>query len=105
MIEQVVTSGTFSIDGEDFAVDNNIWLVGDEHEVLIVDAAHDATPIAHAVDDRCRLVGGVDHEALLVVTDDPDVVVDLEVLAVDGEDPMGDDLLEIVVRHAHRPGP
>ena len=52
MIERVVTSGTFSLDGQDFAVDNNVWLVGDEHEVLIVDAAHDASPIAHAVGGR-----------------------------------------------------
>ena len=33
-VERVVTSGTFSIDGEDFAVDNNIWIVGDDQEVL-----------------------------------------------------------------------
>lgn len=52
MIEHVVTSGTFSIDGEDFAVDNNIWLVGDEHEVLVIDAAHDHQPILDAVGDR-----------------------------------------------------
>jgi glyoxylase-like metal-dependent hydrolase (beta-lactamase superfamily II) len=51
-VERVVTSGTFSIDGEDFAVDNNIWLVGDDREVLIVDAAHEASPIADAVGSR-----------------------------------------------------
>jgi glyoxylase-like metal-dependent hydrolase (beta-lactamase superfamily II) len=51
-IDRVVTSGIFSLDGEDFEVDNNIWLVGDDDEVLIVDAAHDATPIAAAVDGR-----------------------------------------------------
>ncbi|MGI8710968.1 MAG: MBL fold metallo-hydrolase [Acidimicrobiales bacterium] len=51
-IERVVTSGTFSIDGEDFDVDNNIWLVGDDHEVLVIDAAHDHEPIAAAVGDR-----------------------------------------------------
>ena len=51
-IDRVVTSGTFSIDGEDFAVDNNIWLVGDDHEVLIIDAAHEAQPIVDAVDGR-----------------------------------------------------
>ncbi len=51
-IERVVTSGTFSIDGENFDVDNNIWLVGDDDEVLVVDAAHDARPIAEAVGDR-----------------------------------------------------
>jgi len=28
-IERVVTSGTFSLDGGDFEVDNNVWLVGD----------------------------------------------------------------------------
>jgi glyoxylase-like metal-dependent hydrolase (beta-lactamase superfamily II) len=51
-IEQVKTSGIFSIDGEDFEVENNIWLIGDDHEVLVVDAAHDASPIVDAVGDR-----------------------------------------------------
>ncbi|HEY8215804.1 MAG TPA: MBL fold metallo-hydrolase [Acidimicrobiia bacterium] len=51
-IELVRTSGVFSLDGEDFDVENNIWLVGDDHEVIVVDAAHDATPIAAAVGDR-----------------------------------------------------
>ncbi|MGZ4690940.1 MAG: MBL fold metallo-hydrolase [Acidimicrobiia bacterium] len=48
----VVTSGTFSIDGEDFAVDNNIWIVGDDNECLVIDAAHEAAPIVDAVDNR-----------------------------------------------------
>ena len=52
MIERVVTSGTFSIDGEDFAVDNNVWLVGDDDEVLVVDAAHHHEPILDAVRGR-----------------------------------------------------
>jgi glyoxylase-like metal-dependent hydrolase (beta-lactamase superfamily II) len=51
-VEQVVTSGVFSIDGEDFDVDNNIWLVGDDQEVVVVDAAHDAEPIVDAVGER-----------------------------------------------------
>lgn len=51
-IERITTSGIFSIDGEDFEVENNIWLVGDDHEVIVVDAAHDAAPIAAAVGDR-----------------------------------------------------
>ena len=29
-VERVVTSGIFSLDGQDFEVDNNIWLVGDD---------------------------------------------------------------------------
>ena len=48
----VVTSGTFSIDGEDFSVDNNIWIVGNGDECLVVDAAHEAGPIVEAVGDR-----------------------------------------------------
>ncbi len=51
-IEHLTTSGIFSIDGEDFDVENNIWLVGDDHEVIVVDAAHDAAPIAAAIGDR-----------------------------------------------------
>lgn len=50
--ERVITSGTFSIDGEDFQVDNNIWLYGDDAEVVIIDAAHDHQPIVDAVAGR-----------------------------------------------------
>ena len=52
MIDRVVTSGTFSIDGEDFAVDNNIWIVGDGSEVFVIDAAHQAAPIIEGVAGR-----------------------------------------------------
>ncbi|GAA4949747.1 MBL fold metallo-hydrolase [Yinghuangia aomiensis] len=55
-IEHLVTSGVFSLDGQDFDVDNNVWIVGDASEALVVDAAHDADAIAAAVGDR-RLVG------------------------------------------------
>ena len=51
-IEKVVTSGIFSLDGEDHHVDNNIWLYGDDDEVVVVDAAHDHRPILAAVGDR-----------------------------------------------------
>lgn len=51
-IEKIVTSGTFSLDGQDFAVDNNVWLVGDDDEVVVIDAAHDAAAILAAVGDR-----------------------------------------------------
>jgi glyoxylase-like metal-dependent hydrolase (beta-lactamase superfamily II) len=51
-IDKVVTSGTFSLDGQDFAVDNNVWLVGDDGEVVVIDAAHDADAIVAAVGDR-----------------------------------------------------
>jgi glyoxylase-like metal-dependent hydrolase (beta-lactamase superfamily II) len=51
-IEKVVVSGVFSLDGQDFDVDNNVWLVGDDDEVLVVDAAHDAAPIVEAIAGR-----------------------------------------------------
>jgi glyoxylase-like metal-dependent hydrolase (beta-lactamase superfamily II) len=50
-IERVITSGIFSLDGQDFEVENNIWIIGDE-EVLIIDAAHDHRPIVEAVGSR-----------------------------------------------------
>ena len=51
-IEKVVTSGTFSLDGGTWDVENNVWLIGDDSEVLIIDAAHDAAPILAAVGGR-----------------------------------------------------
>ena len=51
-IQNVVTSGTFSLDGGTWDVDNNVWVVGDENEVVIIDAAHDAAPILGTVGDR-----------------------------------------------------
>ena len=51
-VERVVTSGVFSLDGQDFDVDNNVWVVGDDSEVIVVDAAHEAGTILDAVGDR-----------------------------------------------------
>jgi glyoxylase-like metal-dependent hydrolase (beta-lactamase superfamily II) len=49
------TSGIFSLDGEDFEVENNVWIVGGvvrpgtRPEVIIVDAPHSVAAIAAAV--------------------------------------------------------
>jgi glyoxylase-like metal-dependent hydrolase (beta-lactamase superfamily II) len=51
-VERVVTSGVFELDGISWEVDNNVWVVGDDSEVLVVDAAHDAEPILAAVGGR-----------------------------------------------------
>ncbi|NMO04072.1 MBL fold metallo-hydrolase [Gordonia sp. TBRC 11910] len=51
-IDRVVTSGTFSLDGGTWDVDNNIWLIGDDAEVVVIDAAHQAAPILDAVAGR-----------------------------------------------------
>lgn len=52
MIELVTTEGIFALDGGEWQVTNNIWIVGDDREVVIFDAAHDAAPIAAAVNGR-----------------------------------------------------
>lgn len=51
-VELVTTDGIFSLDGEDFDVTNNIWIVGDDKEVVVIDAAHDAQKIVDAVAGR-----------------------------------------------------
>jgi glyoxylase-like metal-dependent hydrolase (beta-lactamase superfamily II) len=51
-IEKVVTSGKFALDGGEWQVENNVWLIGDDREVLVVDAAHDAEKILAAIGDR-----------------------------------------------------
>lgn len=68
-IDHAVVSGTFSLDGQTFDVDNNVWVVGDDHECVVVDAPHDpqavlalvggrrvvAVLLTHAHDDHCRV--------------------------------------------------
>jgi glyoxylase-like metal-dependent hydrolase (beta-lactamase superfamily II) len=48
-IELITTNGIFSLDGEDFDVTNNIWIVGNDKEVVVLDPAHDHVPIVDAV--------------------------------------------------------
>lgn len=51
-VTRVVTSGTFELDGGSWDVDNNIWVVGDDSDVIVFDAAHTAQPIIDAVAGR-----------------------------------------------------
>jgi len=51
-IELVTTDGVFALDGGEWEVTNNIWLVGDDHEVVVIDAAHDHEPIVQALHGR-----------------------------------------------------
>ena len=51
-VERVVTSGTFSLDGGTWDVDNNVWVIGNADECLVIDAAHDGLPILAAVAKR-----------------------------------------------------
>jgi glyoxylase-like metal-dependent hydrolase (beta-lactamase superfamily II) len=54
-IDKVVTSGQFALDGGSWDVDNNVWLIGDDAEVIVIDAAHDADAILNAIDGRSVL--------------------------------------------------
>ncbi len=51
-VELVTTEGLFKLDGGEWEVTNNIWLVGDDREVVVFDAAHDHDPIVDAVNGR-----------------------------------------------------
>jgi glyoxylase-like metal-dependent hydrolase (beta-lactamase superfamily II) len=51
-IELVTTDGIFALDGGEWEVTNNIWIVGDDREVLVFDAAHDHRPIVDAINGR-----------------------------------------------------
>ena len=68
-VDHAVSSGTFTLDGETFDVDNNIWVVGDDTECVVIDAPHSvedilavvgdrkvkAIVLTHAHDDHCRV--------------------------------------------------
>ena len=57
-VDHAVSSGTFSLDGETFEVDNNVWVIGDDDECIVIDAPHD-------VDDILAVVGGRTVKAIL----------------------------------------
>lgn len=51
-IDNLVTSGTFSLDGGTWDVDNNVWIIGTDSECIVIDPAHNAQAVADAVGDR-----------------------------------------------------
>lgn len=60
-IDHAVTSGTFSLDGETFEVDNNVWVIGDDAECIVLDAPHDVATIRRLVGDRRVLAIACTH--------------------------------------------
>ncbi|WP_454296142.1 MBL fold metallo-hydrolase [Salana multivorans] len=50
-IDHGTSAGTFSLDGQTFDVENNIWVIGDDEECLVIDAPH-------SVQDVLEVVGG-----------------------------------------------
>jgi len=51
-LDHLVTSGTFSLDGGTWDVDNNVWILGDDAECVVIDAPHDASAILAAIGSR-----------------------------------------------------
>ena len=126
-VDHLVTSGTFSLDGGTWEVDNNVWILGDDTQCVVFDAPHVSAPIleaigertllailcTHAHDDHITAVGEVRaatgaaaylHPADRVLWDrvyeeapDRDLV--------DGESlPVGDVLIEVLHTPGHAPG-
>lgn len=52
MIDHLTTSGPFVLDGEEIEVENNVFIVGDEREVIVIDAPHSAEAVAAAAAGR-----------------------------------------------------
>jgi glyoxylase-like metal-dependent hydrolase (beta-lactamase superfamily II) len=85
-IDHAVSSGTFSLDGETFDVDNTIWVIGDDDECVVIDAPHSVDAIlsvvggrtvkaillTHAHDDHCRIAPQLREEVVAPIFLHPD---------------------------------
>ncbi len=127
-IEHTVTAGTFSLDGETFDVDNNVWVVGDDSECVVIDAPHDVDAIlavvgkrelkaivcTHAHDDHVRVAPELRERTgapILLHPDDqplwqlthPDLLWDVDL--ADGQRlDVGGTTLEVLHTPGHAPG-
>ncbi len=127
-VDHGVTSGTFSLDGQTYDVDNNIWVVGDDDECLVIDAPHSVADIleviagrrvlaiacTHGHDDHVRvapeLADRVDAPVLLHPDDAPVWALTHPDDAPDGPLPegkrvvVGDTALTVLHTPGHSPG-
>lgn len=123
-IDHGTTSGTFSLDGQTFDVENNVWVVGDDDECVVIDAPHDVEGIlavvgdrrvlaivcTHAHDDHVRvapaLAGATGAPVLLHPADAPVWALTHPDTAPDGELADGQELAvaHTTVRVLHTPG-
>lgn len=87
-IERLVTHGTFELDGGSWEVDNNIWIVGDDSDVVVFDAAHAAEPILAAVGKRnvVAVVCTHGHNDHVTVAPELGAALDAPVLLHPGDD-------------------
>ena len=63
-VDHAAVSGTFSLDGETFDVDNNVWVVGDDEQCVVIDAPHDVDAIMEVVGGRAvkAIIGTHAHD-------------------------------------------
>jgi glyoxylase-like metal-dependent hydrolase (beta-lactamase superfamily II) len=127
-VDHAVTSGTFSLDGETFDVDNNVWVVGDDDECVVIDAPHSVDEIlavvagrrvqgivcTHAHDDHVRVAPALRQATgapILLHPDDrplwelthPDSLWDADLF--DGQElVVGGTRLEVLHTPGHAPG-
>ncbi|MET8982641.1 MBL fold metallo-hydrolase [Streptomyces sp. NPDC004539] len=127
-IDHAVSSGTFSLDGQTFDVDNNIWVIGDDNECVVIDAPHSVTDImavvgtrevkailcTHAHDDHIRVAPELrertgapimlhpDDKPLWALTH-PDLTWDAD-LSDGAEIPVGGTTLRVLHTPGHAPG-
>ena len=100
-IENLVTSGTFSLDGGTWDVDNNVWIVGDDDEVIVIDPAHDAKAVAVAVGDLAAEDPGHDLHVAMSVGAEAAVGGD-DVVVVDEQEAVLAVLAVVVIAEVHR---
>lgn len=51
-LDHTTTSGTFTLDGQTWDVENNVWVLGDQRQCVLIDAPHAVEPIAELIGDR-----------------------------------------------------
>ena len=127
-VDHGVTAGTFSLDGETFEVENNIWVVGNDDECLVIDAPHSVPDIetviggrrvlaivcTHAHDDHVRVAPELaeDVDAPILLHPDDAEVWALTHPGIEPDGPLmdgkrivvGDIALEVLHTPGHSPG-
>ena len=127
-VDHGVTSGMFTLDGQTYDVDNNVWVIGDDEDCVVIDAPHDVEAIraviggrrlqavlcSHAHDDHVRVAPALREATgapILLHPDDrpvwqlthPDLLWDADLF--DGQElEVGGTTLTVIHTPGHAPG-
>ncbi|CAL8898466.1 hydrolase [Kocuria varians] len=97
-VTNCVTEGTFSLDGQTWDVENNVWVVGNQAECVVIDPAHDPEAVLAAIDGRA-----VTHVLLTHGHDDHIAAVRELVAQLDPEPPVLMSSEDLMLWHAVYP--